>query len=192
MKVGFLETKLAEMETRPTYSKDLQYETILQLYQYAQTHKLDPDIMIPNTLVIKPEGILYVYNESQYRLSAGLVKWDDIENIEGLILLEQNRSSQGYPVRLQVIQLTIKRKKSGILSKRPKSLQLLYLCFDSHKLYRTLIEYKSATSFYSLPPKETPTKKKEEEEEVDEYEVEADDDEDDEVEERDDVESIDD
>ena len=62
---------------------------------------------------------------------------------------------------LQVILLRINQKKSGFLSKRPKSIQLLYLCVDTNDLFRTLIEYQPSTSFYSLPPKEKPVEKKE-------------------------------
>ncbi|TFH09106.1 MAG: hypothetical protein E4H14_05095 [Candidatus Thorarchaeota archaeon] len=169
MKVDYLESQIAKIETRPTYSKDLQYETILQLHSYAQTHNLDSDIVIPHALIVKPEGILYVYSASFHRLSAGLVKWEDIEDIEGLILLERTTNSQGYPTQLQVILLKIKHKKSGLFSKRPKDIQLLYLCVDSNNLFRTLIEYQPSTSFYSFPPEEKPIekKKKDDDEELD-------------------------
>jgi proteasome lid subunit RPN8/RPN11 len=170
MKVDYLESQLALMETRLTYSTDIHPQNMAWLSQYALTTDLDSEkIDIPRTFVVKPEGILYVYNETPYRTSAKFAKWEDIESVEGLILVEQSTTTpMGYPANLQVILLNIGRRKSGLFSKRPKDLQILLMCIDSKDLFRALIEYMPTSSFYKLPPKKKKVKK--EDEEVDEAE----------------------
>ena len=176
MKVDYLESQLEKMESKLTYSTDIHPEYIVQLQQFAQKRELTGDkIDIPRTFVIKPEGILYVYNETPYRTSANLAKWEKIESVEGDILYDQpTTTAYGYRVRLQVILLTIEHKKSGLFSKRPKDLQILLICQDSKDLYRALIEYMPTASFYKLPPKKEKVEEKDEDsdevEEADEAE----------------------
>jgi len=171
MKVDFLENQLSKMETRPTYSRDLHFETLQQLYGIAHRYRLDPDLVIPQTLVIKPEGILYIWHETKYRQSAKLVEWNDIEDVEGIILEEHATKQLGYPSVLQVIQLKIKHKKPGLFSKRPEDLKLLTLSVDSRDLFRCLVEYQPDTSFFKLPPKKEPVESEEEYEESEDAET---------------------
>lgn len=191
MKVDYLEGLLSNMETRPIYSKEIQYDWRRNLRSIKQTYGLHK-ALIPSTLVIKPEGILYIWHETTSHLSADIVDWASIESIDAKIRLEQEATtSHGYPTRIQVIELVIERKKQSLFSKRPKGLNLLLLVSDGRDLYRALVEYFSKAQMYrDHPQRESP---RIEDDEVEEPEIEETDSEDvDEDEEDEDPEDVDD
>lgn len=179
MKVNYLEELLSKMDTRPTYSKDLALDWRQQLEIIKRKFQLE-DVLVPTTFVIKPEGLLYIWHETMSHLSANLVEWDTIARIDVKIRHEQDYSDYGYPTIIKVIEVGVKRKKSGFFGKRPKDVNLLVLVSDSRDLYRTIVEYFPRASMYrdflvKETPKPTDVEASEEEEEVELEETEEED-----------------
>lgn len=99
-------------------------------------------VQIPLEIVIQEKGIKFNVYNTQNQVIAKHMKWDNIEDLEVILLVQSPVPEYGYTIYMILLQIT--EKKKGFFAK-PTTTRLLLYTNKYARLQRTLLEFKEGS-----------------------------------------------